>query len=178
MTRLYGRALRGRRLLAKAPFGHWKTTTFVAALRRGSLGAPMVLDGPMTGEAFLPQPAILPMVDLVITHGGNNTVTEAFHHGKPMIVHACHCRDCQKMTGSAFVLNMWIEKNCVEADHLARISQRGRCIGALDLRKSCCENGLSRRQGSSRCRQSVARICLALHQLKGGRWWRRSTAGG
>jgi hypothetical protein len=31
---------------------------------------------------------------------------------------------------------------------LARISQRGRCIGALDLRKSCCENGLSRRQGN------------------------------
>jgi hypothetical protein len=48
MTRLYGRTLRGRRLLAKAPFGHWKTTTFVAALRRGGLGAPMVLDGPMT----------------------------------------------------------------------------------------------------------------------------------
>ena len=53
MTRLYGRAPRGRRLLAKAPFGHWKTTTFVAALRRDGLGAPMVLDGPMTGQAFL-----------------------------------------------------------------------------------------------------------------------------
>jgi transposase len=53
MTRLYGRAPRGRRLLAQAPFGHWKTTTFVAALRRDGLGAPMVLDGPMTGEAFL-----------------------------------------------------------------------------------------------------------------------------
>ena len=53
MTRLYGRAARGQRLLAKAPFGHWKTTTFVAALRKGGLGAPMVLDGPMTGEAFL-----------------------------------------------------------------------------------------------------------------------------
>ena len=53
MTRLYGRAPRGRRLLAKTPFGHWKTTTFVAALRRGGLGAPMVLDGPMTGQAFL-----------------------------------------------------------------------------------------------------------------------------
>lgn len=53
MTRLYGRAPRGQRLLAKAPFGHWKTTTFVAALRQGGLGAPMVLDGPMTGQAFL-----------------------------------------------------------------------------------------------------------------------------
>ena len=53
MTRLYGRAPRGRRLLAKAPFGHWKTTTFVAALRQGGLTAPMVLDGPMTGQAFL-----------------------------------------------------------------------------------------------------------------------------
>ena len=53
MTRLYGRALRGRRLFAKAPFGHWKTTTFVAALRRDGLGAAMVLDGPMTGQAFL-----------------------------------------------------------------------------------------------------------------------------
>jgi len=45
---------RGRRLFAKAPFGHWKTTTFVAALRRNGLGAPMVLDGPMTGQASSP----------------------------------------------------------------------------------------------------------------------------
>jgi hypothetical protein len=37
----------------------------------------------------------------------------------PLIVHACHCRDCQKQTGSAFVVNMWIEKNCVVADHTA-----------------------------------------------------------
>ena len=32
----------------------------------------------------------------------------------PMIVHACHCRDCQRITGSAFVLNLWIERSCVE----------------------------------------------------------------
>lgn len=53
MTRLYGRALRGQRLLAAAPFGHSKTTTFVAGLRRSGLTAPMVLDGPMNGRAFL-----------------------------------------------------------------------------------------------------------------------------
>ena len=32
----------------------------------------------------------------------------------PLIVHACHCRDCQRVTGSGFVINIWIEKNFVE----------------------------------------------------------------
>jgi UDP:flavonoid glycosyltransferase YjiC (YdhE family) len=53
---------------------------------KGPLADQITLHDNMTGESFLPQPAILPQVDLVITHGGNNTVVESFHHGKPMIV--------------------------------------------------------------------------------------------
>ena len=53
LVRQYGRCLRGRRLVSYAPHGHWKTTTFVAALRQDGFTAPMVLDGAMDGKAFL-----------------------------------------------------------------------------------------------------------------------------
>src|SRR3984957_15099911 len=53
MARPYGRAPRGERCRAPVPHGHWKTTTFTAGLRHDGIAAPMVLDGPMNGEAFL-----------------------------------------------------------------------------------------------------------------------------
>ena len=53
MARLRGRAPRGTRCRAAVPHGHWKTTTFTGALRISGMTAPMVLDGPMTGAAFL-----------------------------------------------------------------------------------------------------------------------------
>ncbi len=53
MVRVRGRCPKGKRLIGKAPFGHWKTTTFTAGLRLDGLVAPFVLDGPMNGEAFL-----------------------------------------------------------------------------------------------------------------------------
>lgn len=52
MTRLRGRCPRGERLVAAVPHGHWKTSTFVAALRTTGLTAPLVLDGAMNGDAF------------------------------------------------------------------------------------------------------------------------------
>ena len=53
MARRYGRALRGERCWASVPHGHWKTTTFVGALRLEGMTAPMILDGAMHGAAFL-----------------------------------------------------------------------------------------------------------------------------
>jgi UDP:flavonoid glycosyltransferase YjiC (YdhE family) len=52
----------------------------------GPQHAELELGDNMVGEEFLPQTSILPQVDLVITHGGNNTDTESLHFGKPMVV--------------------------------------------------------------------------------------------
>ena len=52
MARRYGRAPRGRRLRVGVPHGRWKTTTFVAGLRRSGVVAPFVLDGPINRTAF------------------------------------------------------------------------------------------------------------------------------
>lgn len=53
MTRRYGRAPVGERLVCPIPHGHWKTTTFVAALRTDGLTAPLVIDGAMNGDLFV-----------------------------------------------------------------------------------------------------------------------------
>ena len=52
MAPLRGWAPRGERLKTKAPFGHWNTMTFLAALRCDRIDAPWVLDGPINGKAF------------------------------------------------------------------------------------------------------------------------------
>lgn len=53
MTRSHGRAPRGQRLVDYVPHGHWKTTTFLAALRVTGITAPLVVDGAINGEIFL-----------------------------------------------------------------------------------------------------------------------------
>jgi transposase len=53
MTQRYGRAPRGQRLVASVPHGHWKTSTFLAALRHDKITAPCIIDGAINGEMFL-----------------------------------------------------------------------------------------------------------------------------
>lgn len=53
MVRLSGRCPRGERLIGRVPQGHWKTITFVAALRRNGMRAPCTVDGSMSGSKFL-----------------------------------------------------------------------------------------------------------------------------
>lgn len=53
MIRLYGRSQGGSRCVEHRPYGHWKTNTFIAALRLKGVEAPWMLDGPMNGAAFL-----------------------------------------------------------------------------------------------------------------------------
>jgi len=53
MARRYGRCPKGQRLVSAVPHGHWKTTTFVAALRLDGLTAPTVIDGALNGDLFV-----------------------------------------------------------------------------------------------------------------------------
>ena len=80
MAPLRGWSEKGTRLLAHAPFGHWDTMTFVAALRQDRIEAPWLLDGPIDGESFriyvetvlVPtlQPGDLVIMDNLSSHKG------------------------------------------------------------------------------------------------------------
>jgi len=62
------------------------TTRHKVVVSMGPRADELKLADNMVGAAMLPQTTIIPKVDLVITHGGNNTTTEAMHFGKPMVV--------------------------------------------------------------------------------------------
>jgi MGT family glycosyltransferase len=61
-------------------------TPYRYIVSKGPLHHDIELAANMTGAEFLPQTSVLPLCDLVITHGGNNTITECLHFGKPMVV--------------------------------------------------------------------------------------------
>ena len=61
-------------------------TPYRYIVSKGPLHSEIGLAPNMTGAEFLPQTSVIPLCDLVITHGGNNTITECLHFGKPTIV--------------------------------------------------------------------------------------------
>ena len=73
MTPLYGWAPIGQRVIDDVPHGHWKTTTFLAALRHDGLTAPMVIDGAINGELFL---AYVNQILLSTLHEGDIVVLD------------------------------------------------------------------------------------------------------
>ena len=81
MTRRCGRAPRGKRCIGSVPHGHWKTTTFVGALRHRQLSAPMVTGEPMDGEMFLAYvreflcPTLLPGDIVILDNLSSHEVT-------------------------------------------------------------------------------------------------------
>jgi transposase len=83
MTPLRGWCRRGDRLKAKAPFGRWKTMTFIAALRCDRVEAPCLFDGPINGEAFL---AYVEGFLVPTLHPGDVVIMDNLgsHRGKPI----------------------------------------------------------------------------------------------
>jgi transposase len=81
MTPTRGRSAIGERCLGRAPYGHCKTTTFVCALRTTGLVAPLVLDGPINGQAFrawveqMLAPELRPGDIVVLDNLGSHEVT-------------------------------------------------------------------------------------------------------
>jgi hypothetical protein len=96
MARRCGRAPKGERLRASIPHGHWKTTTFIGALRLTGMVAPMVLDGPINGvwfQAYVDQvlvPTLSPG-DIVIM----DAVTSAPAFAPPLKQRARSCSICR-----------------------------------------------------------------------------------
>lgn len=99
----------------------------------------------MWGAEFLPQTRIIPLVDLVITHGGNNTTTEAMHFGKPMVLlplfwdqydnaQRVHERGFgRRLSTYGFApaeLRAAIDEQLTDADHVERVRQAGESIRA------------------------------------------------
>lgn len=86
MARLYGRPPKGERRRAAVPHGHWKTTTFTAALRHEGMAARMVLGGPMNGDSFLAyvEQALVPEPrpgDVIITERPSYALLRGSIHG-------------------------------------------------------------------------------------------------
>jgi MGT family glycosyltransferase len=131
---------------------------------KGPLGEQIRLHDNMCGQDYLPQPAILPQVDLVITHGGNNTTCEAFHHGKPMVVLPIfwdQYDNAQRVHETG--LGIRLETYACEAEELTGAIDRLLADDALRMRLGAMSERLQRSSGTERAADLIER-------LAGGGW--------
>jgi MGT family glycosyltransferase len=128
---------------------------------KGPLAEQILLHDNMAGEGYLPQPAVLPLVDLVITHGGNNTTCEALHHGKPMVVLPLfwdQYDNAQRMqeTGLGARLDTY---RCEPAELLGSID-RLLADKSLDTRLRGIARRLQRRSGTVKAADLIERLAM------------------
>jgi MGT family glycosyltransferase len=135
------------------------TTRHRVVVSKGPLADQIRLADNMTGEGFLPQPAIIPQVDLVITHGGNNTVTESFHHGKPMVCLPLfwdQVDNAQRLAETGFGARL--EAYAAEADALTGAIDRLLADAALAGRLAALAARLQANPGTVRAADLVERL--------------------
>ena len=135
---------------------------------KGPLGDQIRLHDNMTGDNVLPQPAILPQVDLVITHGGNNTVTESFHNGKPMIVMPLfwdQVDNAQRVAETGFGIRLPAYE--FDADQLVGGIDRLLEDGSLQKRLATIARRLQAHPGTMRAADLIERVAVTRLPIAG-----------
>ena len=90
----------------------------------------------MWGKEYIPQRQILPYVDLVISHGGNNTFTEVFYYGKPQVIIVCTPLDQfdNALRLSEFELGVYIKRDELTTDNLLENKQVNHKLSEISQR--------------------------------------------
>ena len=120
------------------------------------------LAGNTVGEEFLPQTTVLPKVDVVITHGGNNTVVESLHFGKPMVLLPLFWDqhdNAQRMHETGFGIRLSTYDH--EPEELLRAIERLRGDAALAERLRQCSQSLQALQGAAAAAEQIEQVALS-----------------
>ncbi len=137
MVRRYGWGPKSERLIDTTPHGHWHTTTFVAGLRSTGFVAPLVLDGPMTGEVFRDYveqalaPALEPgdvlVMDNLAAHHDPRVVPACRRHGVRVVYLPPYSPDFNPIEPGWALQKQHVRKHAPRrADALRRIARRAR----------------------------------------------------
>jgi MGT family glycosyltransferase len=119
----------------------------------------LTLHDGMVGEEFLPQTTILPQVDAVVTHGGNNTITECLWFGKPMVVLPLfwdQYDNAQRMDETGFGVRLDTYHHT--PDELTGALNRVLDDGALHARLAAVSGRLRKTPGTERAADLIERL--------------------